>query len=63
MAVMEERGPAHLAGIVALDPPGTEARGRKDEDLLCYSVDLSHALIVIDNRNPGLPNPQWYGPR
>ena len=46
---------------MALDTSGTEAGGRKDEDLLRHGVDLPHALVVVHNWNPGLPDPQGNG--
>ena len=50
-----------MASIVALDTPGTEAGGGEDEDLLRHGVDLPHALVVVDDGNPGLTDPQWNG--
>ena len=46
---------------MALDTPGTEAGGGEDEDLLRHGVDLPHALVVVHDRNPRLPDPQGNG--
>ena len=40
---------------------GTETAGWQDEDLLRHGVDLPHALVVVDDGNPGLTDPQWNG--
>ena len=52
---------SYLASIVALDTPGTEAGGGEDEDLLRHGVDLPHALVVVHDGNPRLPDPQGNG--
>ena len=46
---------------MALDTPGTEAGGGQDEDLLRHGVDLPHALVVVHDGNPRLPDPQGNG--
>ena len=35
---------------------GAEAGGRQNEDLLGDGVDLSNALVVVDDRHRGLPH-------
>ena len=46
---------------MAFDTTGTEAGRGKDEDLLGDGVDLPHALVVVDDGDPGLAYPQWNG--
>ena len=46
---------------MAFDTAGTEAGRGKDEDLLGDGVDLPHALVVVHDRDPGLPDPQGNG--
>ena len=48
----------YLTGIMALLAAGAEAAGRQDEDLLRDAVDLPHALVVVDDRNLRLTDPQ-----
>lgn len=51
----------YLASVVALDTPGTETGGGKNEDLLRHCVDLPHALVVVHDGDPRLPDPQRNG--
>ena len=62
----ENRGPTgniyiYLTSIVSCLSSGTETAGRQDEDLLSHGVDLPHALVVVDDGNPGLTDPQRNG--
>ena len=51
----------YLTSIVPRLSSGTETAGWQDEDLLRHGVDLPHALVVVDDGNPGLTDPQWNG--
>ena len=51
----------YLTSIVPGLSSGTETAGWQDEDLLSDRVDLPHALVVVDDGNPGLTDPQWNG--
>ena len=53
--------PCYLTGVVSGLSPCTEAAGRHDEDLLSHRVDLPHALVVVDDGDPGLSYPERYG--
>ena len=52
---------SYLTSIVPGLSSGTETAGWQDEDLLSDRVDLPHALVVVDDGNPGLTDPQWNG--
>ena len=39
----------------------TEAGGGQDEDLLGDGVDLSYTLVIVDDGNSGLSDPQRNG--
>ena len=51
----------YLTSIVSGLSSGTETAGWQDEDLLSDRVDLPHALVVVDDGNPGLTDPQGNG--
>ena len=51
----------YLTSIVSGLSSGTETAGWQDEDLLGDRVDLPHALVVVDDGNPGLTDPQGNG--
>ena len=51
----------YLTSIVPRLSSGTETAGWQDEDLLRHGVDLPHALVVVHDGNPRLPDPQGNG--
>ena len=50
-----------LTSIVTRVSASTEAGGWQDEDLLGDGVDLPHTLVVIDDGDSGLSDPQTNG--
>ena len=52
---------SYLTSIVPGLSSGTETAGRQDEDLLSHGVDLPHALVVVDDGDPGLSYPERDG--